>query len=430
MKHMSIKSSVFNNTLAQITGRGISALLTLLVTIILARTFGVELYGNLIKVVSYVLLFDLAVDFGLNAIIVRKLQKTENPNDPIESSILSQLFTTRIVLGSILTAVVALSTIVLPHAQTLESNGFSTTVKLSIVLLSPTILFSAIIKSCNAYFQYKLTFDRSTITTAIGGLVSFLIILILVITKTESLLFLTSAYLIATLTQSYVAYYLFVNLKSKFVSIKPEINSVLPLLRQTFPLGLALIFNIAFFRVDTLILTYFRSTTEVGLYGLAYKFFELPLTLPHFFMNAVFPILAGYKLTKTKSSFIFFRLVFKSGYLLFFSSIMLSTLLWIVAPLIQLIKSDFIGSIALFRILVLWLPLFFISSLFMWAIIARGARWSLVWIYGAGLVVNLSLNIKYIPIYGATAAAYTTGLTEMIILSLLFIYFIYQNNNR
>lgn len=419
---MSIKSAVFNNTLAQITGRGISALLTFFVTIILARAFGVELYGNFIKVISYVLLFDLAVDFGLNAIIVRKLQKTEN------SYILSQLFTTRIVLGSILATVAALSTLILPHAQTLESSGFSTTAKLSIVLFSPTILFSAIIKSCNAYFQYKLSFDRSTIATVIGGLISFLIILLLVITKTGSLPLLTGAYLIATITQSYVAFYLFVKLKPKLVIIKPEINSVLPLLKQTFPLGLALIFNIAFFRVDTLILTYFRSTAEVGLYGFAYKFFELPLALPHFFMNAVFPVLAGYRLTKAKNSFKFFRLVFKSGYLLFFSSIMLSILLWLASPLIQLVKSDFIGSIALFRILVLWLPLFFISSLLMWAIIARGARWSLVWIYGAGVVINLGLNIKYIPIYGATAAAYITGLTEMIILSLLFIYFIHQNN--
>lgn len=418
---MSIKKKIVTNTLAQLTGRGITAISTFIVTILIARSFGVEVYGNLVKVLSYVLFFDLAVDFGLNAVVVRKLGQSK------QSNLLGQLFTTRIVMGVVLTLVAALAAIALPQADTTGSNGFSATVKLSIILFSPAILLAAIIKSCNAYFQHKLRYDRSTIATATSGIASLLIILVLVMTKTSSLLLLTGAYLIAAIIQSSIAFYLFIKLKPRLVKLKLEFSSMRPLLKQTFPLGLALIFNVAFFRMDTLLLTYFRSTTEVGLYGLAYRFFELPLTLPHFFMNSIFPVLAGYNLAKTKNPQKFFQVVFKSSYILLSASILLVILLWTAAPLIQLIKSDFIGSIRLFRILILWLPLFFASSLLMWATIARGARWSLAWIYGVGLALNLGLNIIYIPQYGAAAAAYTTGLTELVILSLLFIYFIKQN---
>jgi len=422
---MSIKRKVILNTFAQLSGRGITAASTFIVTILIARSFGVESYGDLIKVLSYVLLFDLAVDFGLNAIIVRKLGQTKQIN------LLGQLFATRLVLGAAFTVISALSALILPQAiDAPNASGFSTAVKLSIMLFSPTILLTAIIKSCNAYFQHKLRYDRSTIATAAGGIVSLLIILILIITKTSSLVLLTSAYLVATATHSAIAFYLFIKLKPKPKRLQLELSSIPPLLKQALPLGIALVFNVAFFRIDTLLITYFRSTTEVGLYGLAYKFFELPLTLPHFFMNAVFPILAGHKLVKTRSEHNFFQMIFKSGHLLFATSIILTGVLWFAAPLIQLIKSDFIGSIQLFRILVLWLPLFFLSGLLMWAVIARGARWSLTWIYGIGLIINLTLNIKYIPIYGATAAAYITGITEMVILTLLLIYFIRQNNLR
>ncbi|PIP61115.1 hypothetical protein COW99_05840 [Candidatus Roizmanbacteria bacterium CG22_combo_CG10-13_8_21_14_all_38_20] len=420
---MSLRNVVAKNTLVQFVGRSITSISAFIVTILIARTFGVDVYGNLIKILSYVLIFDLAVDFGLNAVVVKKLGQAK------QSNILGQLFTTRIILGVIFMTVVALLVLILPQAETAGSSGFSTTVKLSIILFSPTILFAAIIKSCNAYFQYKLRYDRATIATAAGGIVSLLIVLLLVLSNTKSLLLLTGAYLIASIVHSLLAFYFFIKLKPKLVKLKLELKSTYPLLKQTFPLGLALVFNVAFFRIDTLLLTYLRSTTEVGLYGLAYKFFELPLALPHFFMNAVFPVLAGYKLAKSKNSQKFFRVVFKSGYILLATSFLLTILLWFAAPLIQLIKSDFIESIRLFRILTLWLPLFFASSLLMWAVIARGARWSLTWIYGLGLVLNLTLNIKFIPIYGATAAAYITGITELLILSLLFLYFIHQNNN-
>ena len=50
----------------------------------------------------------------------------------------------------------------------------------------------------------------------------------------------------------------------------------------SFPLGLTLLFNVVYFHIDSIILTFTRTSAEVGIYGLAYKIFELPLVLPTF----------------------------------------------------------------------------------------------------------------------------------------------------
>ena len=35
-----------------------------------------------------------------------------------------------------------------------------------------------------------------------------------------------------------------------------------------------LFFNVVYFHIDSIILTFFRSTSEVGIYGFAYKVFD------------------------------------------------------------------------------------------------------------------------------------------------------------
>ena len=147
-------------------GRGVSAIAAFIITIIVARYFGVEAYGDFIKITTFVAFFYLLADFGLNAITVKELGRDGRPQE----SPLQTLFATRFMLGIGLMWLVAMLTIFLPFSPE-TGEGFSRLTKLGIIIFAPTILFQAIIRSTNAYFQHKLRYDKATIALIAGTLV-------------------------------------------------------------------------------------------------------------------------------------------------------------------------------------------------------------------------------------------------------------------
>jgi len=179
------------------------------------------------------------------------------------------------------------------------------------------------------------------------------------------------------------------------------------------PLGLTLIFNLIYFKADALILSVFRPTSEVGIYGLAKSFFEFPLAVPTFFMNAVYPILLSAK-RKAQSA----KLIKKSAIFLLIFSLLFSVICYLLSPYLVLIKSDFADSVLIFRILSAYLPIFFLSSLFMWTLIALGKQKLLVLIYGKVMIINLLLNLFLIPRFGYLAATIILGISELMVLGL------------
>jgi len=188
------------------------------------------------------------------------------------------------------------------------------------------------------------------------------------------------------------------------------------MLSIAFPLGLTLLCNVVYFHADSILLTFFRSTSEVGVYGFAYKIFELPLSIPTFFMNAVFPLLLISR--KSDNTPAFLRQVRQSAVLLFLLALVLVVLGYLTAPFISLVNADFLKSVLPLRILLLSLPVFFLTSLTMWVLIALKKRSQLFIIYFVSMVVNIGSNMLLIPKYGYMASAWITVVSEILVLML------------
>jgi O-antigen/teichoic acid export membrane protein len=97
---------------------------------------------------------------------------------------------------------------------------------------------------------------------------------------------------------------------------------------------------------------------------------------------------------------------------------------WFLAPLIAIVKKDFIPSIFIFRILLLSLPVFFLTNILQWILIAKNKKVYLLKIYLIAALLNVLLNLFFIPKYSYIAAAIITGISEGLILILLFIKFL------
>ena len=408
---------VIYNTAAQIAGKAITASSSLLITILIGKSLGPAGYGEFTKIFVFVGYFYTFADFGLNAIFVRDSTKTD------EAKTFKVLIATRVIFSLVLATIAIFISLTLPYNKEL-GIGFSPIAKTGILIASATIITQALFTTANAFFQKKLRYDLSTIA-AIAGTLTILGLTFLNYLGTSSIYLFSASYVIGGIIFVLVAYFL-INKKFK-QSVFPTFDAQesKTLLRTSLPIGMALIFNLVYFRIDVLILSLSRSTHEVGIYGLAYQFFEAALSIPIFFTNALFPVL-----TKIYTNNIneYQRQVKKWALLLLVTSLALTLALIIVSNFITVIfDSRFSQAKNALIILSTGMPFFFISALLWHVLIINQKQKLLAPVYLLTAIINISLNFIFIPQYGYIAASVITVFSEAIVTLLLFVL---SNSNK
>ncbi len=390
-----MKKIVAANTMSQLVGRGISATAMFIVTLIVARQFGTAGYGDFVKVTTYAAFFYLVADFGINAIFLQQNARQQWP----------ALVTLRLV-GS--AGLLLLSLLILTLLPGTNTAGYTPMVRLGILLFSPTILLQGLITTANAVFQKKLRYDLATWAIFFGSLVTIALLLI-----TTNFLMVIGAVAVGTLMTT-LSSFVFASRLVGPVRFSPTIGQMKRLFIPAVPLGITLLFNLVYFRADSIVITLTRPTAEVGMYGLAYKAFELVLVFPTFFMNAVYPLMLERRAS-------FKKIFIRSFIFLLGTSFVVVGGLWFMAPLLKFIQSDFSASTSALRVLSLGLPFFFATAATMWALIALKKQAVLAFLYGVSMLVNVVGNILLVPTYGFMAAAWMTVGSEATVLILSLI---------
>jgi len=401
---------VIYNTASQIVGKLITASSSLLITVLVGRSLGPAGYGDFTKIFTFVGYFYTFADFGFNAIYIKL--ETKSPG-----SLIRYLLGLRLLLSFFL----ALSAIVLSFAFPYNSAlglGFSPTVKFGIVIASLTIITQALFTTSNAVFQKNLRYDLSTIASVIGSFVVLTLTLFAVLTKSSIFIY-VAAYVFGGITFVAIAYFLI--LKKYNFPLIPQFSKITSgkLTKGAWPIGAALIFNLIYFRADVLILSYAWPSSQVGLYGLAYQFFEVALAVPIFFANALYPLLSKLYVESKEE---YQKQTKLWTLLLVIFSIALTLALVAVAQLIPLLLgSRFAPSKTALMILSIGMPFFFTSALFWHMLIINNRQKTLIAVYALGALFNITANIIFIPKYGFLAASTITVISEALVLLLLTI---------
>ncbi len=383
------------NTSFQLLARLGSTLLTFTITYLTIRLAGEGLYGDLAKVTSLLGVCYTALDFGINALVVRELGLNQQKN----RALLSTTLLLRLFLA-LLTGLLTLFVIYLLPGS--ETQGYTSSVRTAYLLGLPSIFFYAVHLTTNASFQKELRYDKVAASSLLGAATMFITSYLFLRTSPspETLaLAVTLGYFVTAALSLYFA-------KSR-LSLESSLAQVLPLARRAIPIGVVLLLSMLAGKVDIIILGALRSSEEVGQYGFAYKIFDFALTLPVFAMNAVYPFL----LTKTAAAVI--RRTLPSLILL---GALAGASLFLLSPLILLVKPTLTLSLTTLRILSLSLPLFYASAPLMWGLIAKRKELSLIKIYFLGACINILGNLLAVPTYGAQASAFLTIATEGAIL--------------
>ncbi|MFA5404147.1 MAG: oligosaccharide flippase family protein [Ignavibacteria bacterium] len=369
-----------------------------LVFLVFARKYSVETYGELITLFTLANVFITLFNFGFPVFLQREIAISKDKS----SMLLSRIFSINILiffLYFLLTFVY----------YRLFYNTIS--LKLFLVTILPVYLYSNIniLNSVlSGLSEYKKQF-KSFINSRIITVLAFLIFALVLNSKLTYLLIIYSIGFLYHITL------LIYNIKkitgSFFLSF--NFTGISGLIKVSLPLGMAVIFNYLYDKIDILLISEFTDYSRVGYYNIGYGIYKASA------IAFSFLLISG--LTKvsylSRSSYavkLFFR---KYSSSLILIGIIINIFLFLASEyIIKIIYTDkFTDSILILRIVSFAVVGLALNNLAGVTLNGLGLYRENMYVTLTGLIVNIVLNLIFIPLYGIIAAAIISVFTEYFI---------------
>ncbi len=402
---------VAQNTLAQVGARVLSMLASVAVIPVLTRYLGPNLFGDYALVITLNAFLMSVADLGIQTVATRDASQAPD-RMPI---LASQAFLLR-TLGTILLAGTTTGILLL--------TGYSHGVKVGFAIMTLTVFFNALQTGFAVILQSSLRLYWLGLSDVVGRLVSTgLILLAVALAVRLSLSKETAmpAIFVAMVVGSLVSLLLSGLIVRQWAILRNGFRSAVAwrMLKDALPLGTVTVASLILYRVDTILLSILRGSHDVGIYNLSYRFLDLLIAIPGLFMASVFPVLSAH----ASDAESFRRIWQKALDALALAGVPLALGTFLAAPhLIRLFGGNqFALSVGPLQILSFAVLLSYLDFAFPHAlIIANRQAWILV-IMVIGLVINIGLNLIFIPTYSYNAAAAVTLVSGLVDLLLAYV---------
>lgn len=422
---------IYTNTLAQIAGKIITALISIFLIKVLTSYLDVAGYGLYSKIYNYLSIFAVIADMGLYTITVREL--TKYADDPkMVAKISGNILSLRTLSGVL---IIILSLSIAPFL-----SGYNSLMALvGIFIVSLFTLAGLINSSLMSYLQANLHTEFSLIANTCGKMLTFGMILLfaglLFPRATTDDIEIFTLVMIAWLAGNILMTWLTWWYTSRYHKIRFAWDKkyILHILQISLPYWLALFLGVIFFKVDVILLSLLEESTiadtSIALYALPMKIVEVGMMYGTIFLNSLLPVLTTAIEKKEKSKIE--SLTWKWFELLFGFGLAIAIFWFAYTPeIIRIISTpEFLSttvmwysSIDAMRI-VIWIFLFyFISSLSTYILIARGEQSRMMWINAGIALLNIIGNLLVIPMYSFIGSAWVTLLTQILLMSITWWY--------
>ena len=396
---------IANNVLTQIIGRLIVLALSLISIKLVTNYLGPEGTGYYNTVITYLSFFITFADFGLFSVGVREIAK--NPARTRE--ILGNIFSIRII-SALLAVTIAYLIVAFTNYPPEIKNG--------VLVAAVFPIFNLAASVYDIYFQYRLEMKKAAIAEVISRIVSVTTIYLAIVFNLGFYYVMASVSISAAI--NFFIKYLYAARRTKIAfAYQPQISRWI--LKLSIPLGIVFIVNNFYFKVDTLILFYFKGATDVGIYSVAYKVLETTVFAAAFLAYSLKPLLSvSVEKDKEKAS----RATTKGLLFLLFMSlcIAIACVPFSKEIIIFFSNSSFLGGAPVLIILSFASIFIYLNILFGEIMIAKDMRKYLIWVSLSVLAFNVATNIIFIPKYSYLAAASTTLASEILLLILGYIF--------
>ena len=374
----------------------------LIATILVTHHLGVRGYGDLTAVTVYISLFSVFFDLGIPTVVVRELSRRKaQPADLIGQALALRL-------GLAVMVAVAAGLLALP----IYSGSSKDQIRLGILIALPMILFGAVSSTLSTLFQAELRMSRLAAAEVVSQAVTVGLIGLAIVFD-RGFYAIVGAFVVGNAAFALLTVVLF----KKLAPIRPRIDLRVWrwLFRQSLPLGVALVLNTIYFRLDAFLLSLLKGSREVGIYGIAFRFSEMLTPLAFFAATSVFPVIAASTSAAERPQLL--RALQRTFDVIFVAAVPIVLGTIAVAPEIVsfLAPSSFDPAATPLRIVIVGTGLSFLSTLFAFVVIAFDRQKDALWLYATALLFNLVLNLVLIPPYGYLAAAWVATASEVII---------------
>jgi O-antigen/teichoic acid export membrane protein len=367
------------------------------------RYLGVEDYGSFVAALAFAALVASLADWGLFTICARELAKRPDKARRLLSNALTLGLVTSLVIGAVGIGVGLLIYHSDSHALTRQG----------LVLLLLTTPLMAPAGAIGAYFVWQQRAYMTMIGSVAASGVS-ICALLAATTFDWGFTGIVLAYALNGVIYGLVMMRL--GLGKIVFSLWVDLPLWRDLIRWAIPLGAASALNMIYFRIDTVMLSVLAAASQVGLYGVAYKFVEALIVLPSFFLVTLLPELARLDRHSERLE----RLVQKA-----FTVMEIA-----VAPLLVLTTGfateivrivggpGFDDAAVVLQILMVGLAAAYFTSVFNIVLVSLNQQTKLLLAMLVILPFNVALNFALIPVWGARGAALAFAVSEFVALAL------------
>ncbi len=448
---MSTAKKILTNTVVQIAGKLITAIIALATVNILSRYFSTSEFGDYGTIYEYLALFGAIADMGIYTLVLREISK---PN--VNSS---QLYAR----GSILRIIITLISIAFAIGIAFCIPAyFATNIPLGIIIAGIGTFFILMSGTVSVVLQYALKMQNYAYALITGKIFTFLGVVAItqyfypIINNVHTggnapffwILFLglLGSFIIMGITYYFSEKEIPLHLTKKSFTTT-ERSELKKLFLSALPFGISMFLTTFYFRMGFLLLGWllprseqnpeqggeavctaeFCGDIESAKYLVALRMMEVLLYFPIFFMNSLLPHLTKTLQTKentnTKQNTLSYSLLFM---ILMALPITIGGVL-LATPLSGMLASEHLlqtatqsGSDTAFFFLACALFFAYINIFSSFALIALNKQkkvlYSNIIIVGIGLCINL----YFIPLLGLKGSAISTLITEIILSFLLF----------
>lgn len=405
---MNTVQRVARNTGIIMGGDLIFRLISLVVTIYLARYLGTEGFGKYSFVFAYLAFFGVITNLGLQTILVREMSR-----DPSTApKLIGNAYFIRLILTVF---AVVLSMIVI----TFMSYPADTTTY--IYIASFTLLFISFSDFYATIFQANLRMEYREIAKLAFKIISAALIIWIIFsqgTLTQVIIVLVFSEMVKTLIS-----YLF---SRKLVRPKFEIDFGLwkYLLKEALPIASAGVIFIIYFRIDVIMLSIMLGDAQVGIYSAAYKLSEPLSLIPLALLTSMFPIMSASFKTSKERLIRIYRFCVRYLFIIIFPIAIGTTIL--ADKIIFLIYgAAFYGSATALQIIIWALVFTSIGYVLTNLLVSIGKQKLYTWCMVLCAITNVTLNFILISVLSYNGAAIATVATDAV-LCIASYYFVYK----
>lgn len=403
---MSLTRDIAKNTAIHAIGRVVSIVLALAAMAIMTRALGSVGFGGYSTIIAFLQFFGITVDFGLTFTANRMLGAISSKEE--SEKLMSNLLTLRFFSAIVFLGVAPVVALFFPYPAVVKQGMFLTSLSFLAIIMGQTLV---------PIFQKELKMIYPTLAELFGRIVLVAGVGLAAYVHAGFLWFM--AVIVAGSVVQYLFLHVYVRKFLRFAWAF-EWSVWRRIILTSWPIGIAIIFNLVYLKADTIILSVLRPQAEVGFYGGAYRVIDQFTALATMFANLILPPMTAAWVARDVARFKRMYERAFDGYAILAFPLAVGALV-VSRPLMQFVAgTEFDPAGSVLAILMIGMVGVFFSTLFGHMVVIFDKQKAMILGYAATAVFGLAMYAFMIPRYGMIGAAWSTVATEMLIMMITF----------